>query len=49
MIVKLKMLRELAIWKYNEGKDLALSEHLEGLHEYSVSVGEIPEMGRSGT
>jgi hypothetical protein len=48
MIVKLKMLRELAIWKYNEGKDLVLLEHLEGLHEYSVGAGEIPEMGRSG-
>jgi hypothetical protein len=29
MIVKLKMLRELAFWKYNEGKDLAFLEHLE--------------------
>jgi hypothetical protein len=29
MIVKLKMLRELAFWKCNEGKDLVFLEHLE--------------------
>ena len=47
MIVKLKMLRELAFWKYNEGKDL-VSWSIWSTNN-RVGGGEIPKMGRTNS